>query len=502
MNDSPRSTLRALFALTGLLLSPPEFLHASDLPAVPDGEFPTWNLPEGAVVRLGKGRMGESDRAISFSPDGRLLAVASGIGVWLYDVDAPERLTLLPVELANSVSFSPDGTTLASGSGFNEGGKITLWDVATGSQTSTLEEDWWVKNVEFSPDGRNIASIGGGRVGVWDVATGTRTATLQGLTSPSLSVAFSPDGTTLASGAEDGTASLWDLTTGTNTATFEGHGGYVQSVAFSPDGRTFASGDQDGSIRLWDVASGRISAILLHGSHVNCVSFSPDGATLGSGGLDGSVKLWDPETKRNTATLPRHGGIVRAVSFSPDNSIIATASEDGTVSLWDLQSETATTLSGHTPETWVMAFSRDGKLLASKHGIDRGVHLWDTATGRNIATLSGQTLQVLAISISPDGATLASGSQDGTILLWDLETHNTITTLVHSNPVYSVSFSPDGGTLASGDDKGGIFLWDEKSGEEIASLSGLGDVVTSMSFSPMVRPSLPGLPAARSDCGT
>ena len=102
--------------LAGLLLSPPAFLHASDLPAVPDGEHPTWYLPEGAVVRLGKGRMGRSDRAISFSPDGRLLAVASGIGLWLYDMENPERQTLLPVEMANSASFSPDGTLLATGS--------------------------------------------------------------------------------------------------------------------------------------------------------------------------------------------------------------------------------------------------------------------------------------------------------------------------------------------------------------------------------------------------
>jgi len=457
--------------------------------SVADDNFQTWHLPDGAALRMGKGRIGTGDRAVAFSPDGQFLAVASGIGIWLYEVATSNELALLPSTLVNSVSFSPDGTTLASGSGWNNGA-VELWDVATGTNIATLEEHTsWVKYVSFSPDGKTLAfGASGPLIELWDVATDTSIATLEEHTAPGTSVSFSPDGKTLASGAENGTIMLWDVATGTTTAILEGHTQTkaVESVSFSPDGKTLASASGDGTVRLWDVATGTTTAILRgHEAHVLCVSFAPDGAILASGAWDGSVKLWDVATGQNIATLSGHTGRVRSVSFAPDGKTFASASEDGTVKLWDVATGNAATLSGHTYLVSTMAFSPDGTTLASNsYAWDGSVNLWDGTTGRKIATLSGHMGLITSVSFSPDGRTLASGGQDRTIRLWNVATRITTATFEHTHGVTSVLFSPDGKTLASGSANGTILLWNIATGQTIATLSGHRDWITSVLFSP------------------
>ncbi len=151
-----------------------------------------------------------------------------------------------------------------------------------------------------------------------------------------MSVAFSPDGKTLASGSKS--IKLWDaVTNGTNTATLEGHTGNVSSVAFSPDGKTLASGSQDTSIKLWDVASGKNTATLEgHANAVYSVAFSPNGKTLASGSEDRTIKLWDVASGTNTATLKGHMGGVWSVAFGPDGKRLASGSVDSTIKLWDV----------------------------------------------------------------------------------------------------------------------------------------------------------------------
>ena len=285
--------------------------------------------------------------------------------------------------------------------------------------------------------------------------------TLEGHTDNVHSVAFSPDGTTLASGARDATAKLWDVATRTNIATLEGHSGEVWSVSFSPDGTTLASGSYDGTVKLWDVAT-QTNIATLEGNEfsVISVSFSPDGKTLASGSEDATAKLWDVATKQNIATLEGHSGVVISVSFSPDGTTLASGSSDGEVKLWDVATRTNTaTLEGHTRSVYSVSFSPDGTTLASGSR-DGTVKLWDVATKQNIATLE-DTNAVFSVVFSPDGTTLASGSYDGTIKLWDVATKQNIATLQgHTGVVISVSFSPDGTTLASGSDDDTVKLWD------------------------------------------
>ena len=177
--------------------------------------------------------------------------------------------------------------------------------------------------------------VGTGTIRLWDAVTGEHKKTLQGHTDWVISVSFSPDGQTLASGSRDRTIRLWDVETGEHKKTLQGHTGSVYSVSFSPDGQTLASGSLDDTIRLWDVETGEHKKTLQgHTNSVYSVSFSPDGQTLASGSWDHTIRLWDVETGEHKKTLQGHTNSVESVSFSPDGQTLASGSRDGTVLLW------------------------------------------------------------------------------------------------------------------------------------------------------------------------
>ena len=432
-----------------------------------EGDYRTWHIPDGAIARLGKGALGRGDRAVALSADGRCLAVASGIGVWLYEAATSRALALLPTESAvESVSFSLDGT-LAAGL---DNGRVELWEVETGERMGTLRHaNRPVSSVAFSRDGATLAAGSMDQViKVWDVETwreaGTWEVRREGNVIYPLSVAFSPDGTRLASGFQDGTVRLWDVAAQEEVATLEGHTDRVASVAFSPDGALLASSARrsDATVRLWDVETRDLVSLLEgHTSDVDAVAFSPDGATLASAGgeLDGTVRLWDVETGDLIITLEGYESGVNAVAFSPDGATLVYGDLDGTVLLRDLETGNAARLSGHG-SLWSMALARDGVLLAAGGGWDGTVRLWDAATRTPIATLVGHTSLVTSVSFPADGALLASGAWDGTVGLWDIATRTNTATLQGHSEFRSVALSPDGALLASGSQDGTVSLWD------------------------------------------
>ena len=297
-------------------------------------------------------------------------------------------------------------------------------------------------------------------------------ASLEGHTREVNSVAFSPDGSRLASGSWDRTVNLWDVATERQIATFSaGIELGVFSVAFSPDGKILAIAAYQ--LSLWDVATERRIATL-PGGQPTSVAFSPDGKKLAVGTWDLTVEVWDVATRERIATLEGHTEGVSAVAFSSDGTLLASGSRDLTVKLWDVATQERIATLGHEAVVNAVSFSPDGTLLAS--GLwDRTVLLWDVATREQVATLEGHTNVVYSVSFSPDGALLATGGWDGMVILWDVLTREKIIAFGHTDAIRSVSFSPDGTTLAAGGEDGTILLWNvDKTPHSLTKVSGDG----------------------------
>ncbi|MEP7378509.1 MAG: TIR domain-containing protein, partial [Chloroflexota bacterium] len=239
------------------------------------------------------------------------------------------------------------------------------------------------------------------------------------------------------------------------TSFLTGHADAVDSVAFSPDGRTLASGSSDSSVILWDVATRtRIGEPLPSPTGgVYSVAFSPDGRTLAGGTSEDSVILWDVAT-RSPIGEPLHTQTgVASVAFSPDGRTLASSTNGGII-LWDVASRAriGEALTGHGGSVFSVAFSPDGRTLAGGTP-DTGVILWDVASRTRIGEpLTGHADRVHSVAFSPDGRTLASGSEDSSVILWDVASRGRIGEPLtgHTGGVHSVAFSPDGRTLASG----------------------------------------------------
>jgi WD40 repeat protein/serine/threonine protein kinase len=462
---------------------------------------------------------------VVFSPDGKRLATATGddntVKVW----DAQTGQELLTCKGHTStiwpVVFSPDGKRLASASNDQT---VKVWDAQTGRELLSIKghRDWDF-SVVFSPDGKRLATTDQQIVKVRDAKTGQELLTLKGHSDPVGSVAFSPDGRHLASASEDATVKIWDTHAVPKPLIYQDGATAVASMAFSPDGKRLASGSgvpyggweeskpfetkvwnaetgkvllslkghtgqvegpdgkrlasasgavlfnwvysSPGGAKVWDAQTGQELLSLKGGAY--SVAFSPDGNRLatGSGGSDshgkrfpGDVKVWDARTGQEILTLKGHTDAVLSVAFSPDGKRLASASDDQTLKVWDAQTgQELLTLKGHNGRVRSVAFSPDGKRVASASE-DKTVRVWDTQTGQGTLTLKGHARYVRNVIFSPNGLRLASVADDKRVKVWDAQTGRELFTF--KGNVRSLAFSPDGHRLANGSNDGKVTIWD------------------------------------------
>jgi WD40 repeat protein/serine/threonine protein kinase len=278
----------------------------------------------------------------------------------------------------------------------------------------------------------------------------------------------------------------------TNRLVLKGHAAAVASVAFSPDGRTLASASHDRTIQIRDAVDGDLLRTLRgHGDAVYALAFSRDGRWLASASWDKTVKLWDPDTDSPALmTLGPHEFEVYRLAVSPDGRYLASATAGDVLRIWDLQTRQVVLQRSEPQSFFGLAFSpTEPGVIATSHY--QTIRIWNFHTGKELATLSGHHSFIKSIVFSPDGRLLASGTGDllrgdtGEVHLWDAQTGRGLFALQgHTDPIYALAFAPNGRYLASASQDKTAKLWDVETGQEALTLRGHTDTVRSVAFSP------------------
>jgi WD40 repeat protein len=394
--------------------------------------------PAGAYARIGKGMITN----IALDPSGKLLAVSSYAGVFVYRTDTSTELwSVATASLVNDLAWSAGQTVLAAGL---QDGTIIQWDGKTGAELRRLSE--------------NAGGV--------------------------MAVAWSPDGNQLANGGSSGQVSIWDKQTGKNEPAANFHHAIID-LAWSPSKDLLAASTSDGGIEIMDVITGKQLHHLIgvYQTYLGdipwtgrvFVSWSPDGRLLASVDTDGIAFIWDAESGAKLSTLD---SVYTNPAWSPGGETLA-AGSDKLIGFWNVHTgKTGTPLQiqGENDSVDRIAWSADGKTLVSVSH-QNAIAIWDVQAQTQQHTLNGFQDRVTSISWSPDGSALASGSWDGTIIIWDVKARTHRRIIEAARFIKNIAWSPKGDTLAAAMELGDINLWSASTGKPVRVLPAHGNKI-------------------------
>ena len=464
----------------------------------------TWALPDGAIARLGRGCVED----LALSPDRKMLVVATYMGVWLYELSTMMPTHLWETERGMScrLNFSPNGKWIAIG---NRDQTLKVWDVDRGKSITRIESSKIrfrsrLSRVVFSNDNQYIATSEPliGIVHLWHIETGEQIAEFQA--DPDITVrwqggvprplCFSDDGQLLACPTpadSEGTAdfiSVWHVETGEQIASLRGHTVRVYALDFSPCGRYLAAGDlSGGTLREWDVTASTQMGEFSYPEYRRITpTYSGSGSLLAAGVHQSTLTVWDVKTDEKLNTFDSRGGVdvLRFLTEkSPSGGRLKSAlifATERKIKVWDMGNPRAVpSISREVHYPHFVAFLPDGQTLVSVDSA--GTTSWNVAVKRRQRSIARPNTEIRSVYISPTGSIRAIGSIENELLVWNVDTDETIATFAgHQEFVRTFAFAPAGEPFASGDTEGGLYVWDTQ-GKQTALL-GHTRLIRSLAF--------------------
>jgi WD40 repeat protein len=497
------------------------------------GDIVLWDVTTAKLLRTLRDHTGPII-GLSYRPDGKRLASASLYGtVRVWDLATGEEVVRFGRhgDLVRGVAYSPDGRRIAS---WGADTQIRVWDADTGKEQLRLAGHWHrVMSLSFHKDGRHLVSVGSDGRRIWDLQTGQLERAFHGINSAAFMATFSPDGRRLVFAGCDRTVQVWDWPSCQEVLALRGHATIVTALAFSGDGHRLFSASPDGTLRVWNgtpLTQGPPSAhppLQGHQGPVVGLAFSPDQRYLASGALDGTARVWEVADRKLLHTLA--GQDVSSVAFHAGGRRLTTVGTDGTLVQWDpATGQRRRTLRAHLGPignaNFSVGFSADGERLTTLTSRDGAARVWETDTGREIASIPAGTGVPVGAVLSPDGRRLAVGSLEdvrlleieskkqvaalpapfqgvnhvavsadgqrlaaafwgGEVRVWEIRSGKLLHTFCHSDRVVCVAFHPNGKQLASGSCDNTAKVWDLETGKELETLHGHIGYVMALAYS-------------------